>query len=146
MAEARFATAIGRTSAPRVYPVEAGHIARFAAAIGDTNPLYHDAAAARAAGHANIIAPPTFAIALRPADPREGLDIDFRKLLHGEQSFELHRQLHAGDSITVVGEIVAADVKATKSGIMDTLTTEARGTSVTGELVFVTRSTVLVRR
>jgi acyl dehydratase len=146
MADSRFATHVGRTSAPRTYPVEVGHISRFAESLGDANPIYHDVAAARAAGHANLIAPPTFAIALRPNDPRDGLDLDFRKLLHGEQSFELMRPLYAGDTITVVGEIVAADCKETKSGIMDTLTTETRGTSVTGELVFVTRSTVLVKR
>ena len=82
------------------YPIEAGHIRRFAEAIGDPNPIYVDEAAARAAGHPRIPAPPTFATALRPNDPREGLDIDWKKLLHGEQELTYHRPLYAGDRVT----------------------------------------------
>jgi len=65
--------AINREFAGRVFPasepyqVSAVKIAEFAAAIGDDNPLYRDEAAARAAGHPGIIAPPTFAIGISMA-------------------------------------------------------------------------------
>lgn len=144
--ESRFTSAVGRTSAPLVYDVERGHIRRFAEAVGDPDPIYRDDDAARAAGHPAIPAPPTFAATLRPNDPREGLDIDWKKLLHGEQEITLHRPLYAGDRLTVVGRIAEAAVKETRSGVMDTLVVEALGSDASGAPVFTSRSTVLVRR
>lgn len=145
-ADSRFAPYVGRESAPVVLDVERGHIRRFAEAVGDTNPIYVDEAAARAAGHPRIPAPPTFAIALRANDPRGGIDIDWRKLLHGEQEFVFTRPLYAGDRLTIVGRIAAADVKETKSGVMDVMVLETVATDGDGTRVFTARSTVLVRR
>ena len=42
------------------FPVEATHIMMFARAIGDDNPVYHDAAKAKGTEAGGIIAPPTF--------------------------------------------------------------------------------------
>jgi acyl dehydratase len=42
------------------FPAEATHIMMFARAIGDENPVYHDAERAKAARPSGIIAPPTF--------------------------------------------------------------------------------------
>ncbi len=145
-AESRFAPSVGRESKPVVLDVERGHIRRFAEAVGDPNPIYVDEAAARAAGPPRIPAPPTFAVALRANDPRAGLDIDFRKLLHGEQEFVFSRPLYAGDRLTIVGRIAAADVKQTRSGIMDVMVLETVARDGDGAHVFTARSTVLVRR
>jgi acyl dehydratase len=145
-AESRFAQYVGRESAPVVLDVERGHIRRFVEAVGDTNPIYVDEAAARAAGHPRIPAPPTFAIALRANDPRGGIEMDWRKLLHGEQELVFTRPLYAGDRLTIVGRIAAADVKETKSGIMDVMVLETVATDGDGTRVFTARSTVLVRR
>jgi acyl dehydratase len=145
-AESRFAPYVGRESAPLVVDVERGHIRRFAEAVGDTNPIYVDEAAARAAGHPRIPAPPTFAIALRANDPRGGIDLDWRKLLHGEQELLFARPLYAGDRLTIVGRIAGAAVKETKSGIMDVMVLETVATDEDGARVFTARSTVLVRR
>src|SRR5476651_177489 len=46
------------------FPVEASHIMMFARAVGDDNPVYHDAAAAKDTGAGGIIAPPSFAQAV----------------------------------------------------------------------------------
>jgi len=145
-AESRFAPYVGRQSEPIVVDVERGHIRRFAEAVGDTNPIYVDEAAARAAGHPRIPAPPTFAIALRANDPRGGIELDWRKLLHGEQELVFTRPLYAGDRLTLVGRIAAADVKQTKSGVMDVMVLETIADDSDGARVFVARSTVLVRR
>jgi acyl dehydratase len=51
---------IGKEVAIGTFTVTAEDIRAFAEAIGDLNPLYLDADAARAAGYANVIAPPTF--------------------------------------------------------------------------------------
>jgi acyl dehydratase len=145
-AASRFAPYVGRESIPIVVDVERGHIRRFVEAVGDANPIYVDEAAARAAGHPRIPAPPTFAVALRANDPRGGIDLDWRKLLHGEQEFVSSRPLYAGDRLTIVGRIAAAAVKQTKSGIMDVMVLETVATDGDGARVFMARSTVLVRR
>jgi acyl dehydratase len=145
-AASRFAPYVGRESAPLVVDVERGHIRRFAEAVGDSNPIYVDEAAARAAGHPRIPAPPTFAIALRANDPRGGIELDWRKLLHGEQELIFARPLYAGDRLTLVGRIADAAVKQTKSGVMDVMVLETVATDGDGARVFTARSTVLVRR
>jgi acyl dehydratase len=137
---------IGRSSAPLTLEIERGHIRRFADAIGDPDPIYRDEAAARAAGHPRIPAPPTFAAALRPNDARAGLDIDFRKLLHGEQEFELRRPLYAGDTVTVVQTIADIYEKTGRAGAMDFMVLETVGRDPDGEVVFIARSTVVVKR
>jgi hypothetical protein len=131
--ESRFAQYVGRESTPRVYDVERGHIRRFLEAIGDDSQNFEEA-------------PPTFATALRPNDPREGAEIDFRKLLHGEQEFRYERPLRAGDRVTVVGKIAEAYAKEGKAGVMDFLVTETRGSDAAGNLIFTARSTAVIKR
>jgi acyl dehydratase len=145
-AASRFAPYVGRASAPLTVDVERGHIRRFAEAVGDPNPIYVDEAAARAAGHPRIPAPPTFAIALRPNDPRAGIEIDWRKLLHGQQELVFTRPLYAGDRLTLVARIAEAGVKETKGGVMDLMVLETVATDGDGVHVFTARSMVLVRR
>lgn len=142
----RFAPYVGKTAAPLVVEVERGHIRRFAEAIGDPNPIYVDEAAARAAGHPRLPAPPTFAAALRAPDPRADLDIDWRKLLHGEQELLFERPVYAGDRLTLVARIAAASVKQAKAGPLDVMEIETVATDDAGVRVFTARSTVLVRR
>src|SRR5262249_34318349 len=62
---------LGRTfPATEPYEVSRVKIADFAEAIGDRNPLYTDASAARAAGYPDVIAPPTFPIVITMAASR----------------------------------------------------------------------------
>ena len=51
------------------FPIEASHIMMFARAIGDPNPIYHDAEHAATTEPGHIIAPPTFAQASAQFDP-----------------------------------------------------------------------------
>jgi len=137
---------IGRSSAPLTWEIEKGHIRRFAEAIGDANPIYYDEAAARAAGHPRIPAPPTFAAALRPNDARAGIDLDWRKLLHGEQEFELRRPLYAGDVVVLVQTITDVFEKTGKAGTMDFILLETVARDREGGIVFVARGTIVVKR
>ncbi|MFC1417212.1 FAS1-like dehydratase domain-containing protein [Streptacidiphilus cavernicola] len=98
---------IGRTYPPTAY-YEVGRekIREFAEAVGDDNPAYRDTDAAKALGHPDVIAPPTFAFVLsyRAAaqvlvDPELGLD--FSRVVHGDQRFVYSRPVHAGDRLTV---------------------------------------------
>ena len=94
---------IGRSStSSEPFEVTRGDIRRFATAIGDTNPACHDRAAAQALGHPDVVAPPTFLISAGTSigsgllsDPELGLD--YSLVVHGEQRFELHRPVCAGD-------------------------------------------------
>ena len=53
-------------SYPPTEPYEVGveKIREFAAAVGDPNPAYRDREAAKALGHPDVVAPPTFPFVL----------------------------------------------------------------------------------
>ena len=144
--ESRYAPFVGKRSAPLTIEVERGHIRRFADAIGDANPIYRDKAAAERAGYDRMPAPPTFAIALRPNDAREGVEIDWTKLLHGEQEFKFARPIYAGDRLTLVQEIVEATCKSGRSGEMDVMVLQTQAHDQGGALVFTARARVFIRR
>jgi acyl dehydratase len=102
--------AIGKTYPPIVYAVGREKIREFAAAVGETDPLYSDVEAARAAGHDDVVAPPMFAVvyagaSLTPAlfDPEVG--IDFAMMVHGRQEFRWGRVVLAGDEITTTTSV-----------------------------------------
>src|SRR6185437_6509858 len=88
-------------------PFEVGRelIRHFASAIGDANPISHDVEAAKAAGHPDLVAPPTFLTTLGfrrrsgPIDDPE-LGLDYSLVVHGEQKFILHRPVYAGDVLS----------------------------------------------
>ena len=102
------------------FPVEASHIMMFARAIGDTNPVYHDAAAAKDTEAGGIIAPPTFPASVAQFDPDYHLrprpdqkwfgsakgptGIEGKPAssgsLHAEHHFEYHRHIRPGDVLT----------------------------------------------
>ncbi|GAA4540064.1 MaoC family dehydratase N-terminal domain-containing protein [Amycolatopsis samaneae] len=92
------------------YEVSREKIREFADAIGDPNPLYRDREAARAAGHPDVLAPPTFvtiinlaAINTIVADPELGLD--YSRMVHGSQSFGHRRPVYAGDVLELTTHI-----------------------------------------
>ncbi len=101
---------IGRAFPPsEPYEVTRLKIKEFADAIGDPNPIYRDREAAKAAGHPDVVAPPTFPIVITLggaalADPELGLN--YAMVVHGEQRFEYVRPLRAGDVVTAESTIV----------------------------------------
>ena len=106
--------AIGKTYPAVTYAVGREKIREYASAVGETNALYFDVDAAREAGHADVVAPPMFAVvyagrAITPAlfDPEVG--IDFAHMLHAGQEFDWGPLVVAGDEITTtttVAEII----------------------------------------
>ena len=54
--------AIGKRYEPLTYAVGREKIVEYALATGETEPLHMDLAAARAAGFADVVAPPMFAV------------------------------------------------------------------------------------
>jgi acyl dehydratase len=137
----------GRTFGPTApYEVSRVKIAEFADAIGESSPLCRDKAAAQAAGYPDVIAPPTFVIVVSMKGAAEatldpGLGLNYAMVVHGEQSFDHKRPLHAGD--VVVTESTIESIRKLSSMAMMTTRTEVRTTD--GELVCTARSTLVER-
>ena len=138
---------VGRTYEPsEPYEVSRVKIAEFATAIGEPSPLCRDREAAQAAGYPDVIAPPTFAIVVSMAgsarvtfDP--GLGVNYAMIVHGEQSFEHARPLHAGDVV-----VTQSTIESIRSvGSMTLLTTATQIRTVDGEHVCTARSTLAER-
>lgn len=102
--------AIGKTYPPTIYAVGREKIREYASAVGESDALHHDVAAARGAGYADVVAPPMFAVvyaarSVAPAlfDPEVG--IDFARMLHAGQEFVWGRMVVAGDEITTTASV-----------------------------------------
>ncbi len=137
---------IGKTfPASEPYEVSRVKIKEFAYAIGDHNPAYLDQAAARALGHPDVIAPPTFAIVISFTmgaqvvfDP--GLGLNYALVVHGEQSFSYTRPIHAGD--VLVGTPRITDIRDAGRNELMTLQSEV---TCSGELVARVFNTIVSR-
>ena len=139
--------AIGRTY-PKTAPYEVGRekIREFAEAIGDTNPAYLDPAAAQKLGHPDVIAPPTFPIifTMRSTsaavfDPE--LEMDYSRVVHGEQRFVYTRPVRAGDRL--VCETTVEDVKNRAGSIFLSMRTDV--TTEDGEAVLAAYALIVSR-
>jgi len=153
-ADGRFSEYIGMPTSKGSLVVERAPITQFAKAIGDGNPIYRNADAARAAGFSDVPMPPTFGFSvqnwgkweeLQPEDgtpAREpmaevigGLMAEGGMVLHGEQAFTYHRPMVVGDRLTYAG--VVRDVYQKPTGdrtmtfmVIDTVYSDASGDPV----------------
>ena len=114
MVDRRF---VGSHVPPSSIVIEKGQVALFCKAIGEANPVYHDEAAAHAAGWPAIPAPPTFAFTLKaltgqPFNYLSEMGVDTARLLHGSQAFEHREDLYVGDVIDVATVIEAIEDKS----------------------------------
>ena len=103
-------TAAGKTYEPKTYAAGREKIREYANAVGETNPLHLDVDAARAAGYADLVAPPMFAVvysapAMAPAvqDPEVGLNLAM--MVHGGQEFVWGKPVVAGDEVTTTASV-----------------------------------------
>jgi acyl dehydratase len=139
---------IGHELPDSVMTIERSRLQFFAKAIGETNPVYTDLAAARAAGYTDLPAPPTF---LFGAELDSGasdqlvadLGIPFANLLHGEQRFTYHHPACAGDKVTVRSKVT--DVYEKKGGALEFVVKSSHITNEDG-LLLAEMHTVLVYR
>ena len=135
----------GRRFAPVApYLVGREKVREFARAVSATSPLNHDPEAARAAGYADVVAPPTFAMVIQDqtlqqllADPDAGIVLS--RVLHGEQRFRYTRPIVAGDELTA--RLHVRSVRAVGGNAM--VTSEAEVLDADGAHV-VTATSILV--
>lgn len=139
---------IGRAFPPHTVEVEKGRLRFFARAIGETQALYTDEAAARQAGYRSLPVPPTFlfSLDLEQAEPfgwflEVGLDL--ARVLHGEQTFVYHAPACAGDRLTFSSRI--ADIYDKKNGALEFVVKQTRVTNQDGEHVADLRSVIVQR-
>jgi acyl dehydratase len=138
---------VGRTYPPTAsYEVGREKIREFATAVRDLHPAYLDPEAAKALGHPDVIAPPTFPfiITYRAAaqvvqDPELGLD--FSRVVHGDQKFSYTRPVRAGDRLTVA---VTIDAIKSLAG-NDILTVRGEVQDDSGEQVVTALMTLVAR-
>lgn len=139
---------IGRSLGVTSAEVEKGRLRFFAKAIGETDPIYTDEAAAKAAGYASLPVPPTFISCLQGEgrDLVEMLNIygfDLGRILHAEQAFVYHSTAVAGDTLTFDTRVV--DVYEKKGGALQFVVNETRVTNQDGIHIADVRSTLVQR-
>jgi len=138
---------IGRSYPPTApYQVGREKIREFADAIGAPEAAYRDVEAARALGHPDVIAPPTFPVIISMAagdqitnDPALGLD--YSRVVHGDQRFRYTRPVRAGDQLVCV---IAVE-EITQRGGHDFITTRSEITTEDGEHVVSVWAKLVVR-
>lgn len=128
------------------YLVGREKIREFAHAVKSTNAVNFDVFAAQAAGYDDVVAPPTFAVVIQERSLASVLsdkeaDIDFSRVVHGDQRFVQERPIVAGDELTSVLEV--ASVKSL--GAHSMVTFETKIFDLDQELVCTAISTLVVR-
>lgn len=140
---------IGSAGEETAIDVEAGMVRLFCQAIGETNPIFLDLEAARAAGYRAIPTPPTYAACLQNlAPPKKDLVLDvlgadLGRILHGEQAFEQKRPIHVGDRIRLTQRI--ADIYDKKNGALEFIVLETTLVNQFDEACAAVRSVVVLR-
>lgn len=133
---------------PPVGPYLVGRekVREFARAVFATNPIYTSVEAAREAGHVDVVAPPTFPVVIQEHTLAQLLsepdaNIDFSRVVHGDQRFVYSRPVVAGDELTA--ELSVTSVKSL--GAHSMVTSESVMTDATGAHVVTAVSTLVVR-
>src|SRR5205807_3844690 len=101
---------IGKTYEPALYAVGREKIREYARAVGETNRVHLDLDTARAAGYADVVAPPMFAVvysapAVGPPIFDPELELNFALMVHGGQEFVWGPPVVAGDEITTIASV-----------------------------------------
>src|SRR5437764_14933074 len=103
-------SAIGKTYEPVLYAVGREKVREYARAVGETNAVHLDLEAARAAGYADLVAPPMFAVVYSAPsvgppifDPEIGLN--FAMLVHGGQQLGWGSVVLAGVETTTTTSV-----------------------------------------
>lgn len=152
---------VGRTYGPFQYTLGAEKMREFAFAIAGAvpsssfggaapeglNPLFWDEEAARKGPYGTLVAFPTFAVnfAMKPfteAVTDSRLGIDLVKLVHGEQAFEFHDVMRAGDVMTSRGTLTGIFEKAG----MDFVVMQTESTNQHGKKVVSATWTAVIKR
>jgi acyl dehydratase len=150
--------------APQVVsdPITAKEIKRYALAIGDWNPIYHDKAQAKKSRYGGIIAPPAFALwACHPVSQdgfvenltpggypeRQGAffipKLPQENPLHGGDEHDFYLPIRPGDVLSASTKVMDIYEKAGKARAMIFVVTETVVKNQVGKLVDVFKVTMI---
>jgi acyl dehydratase len=140
-------TGIGQATNPTTVRAEPWRVKLFCEAIGETDSIHWDVAAAQARGLPGCPLPPTFLKALESehcgsAEMLAALGVPIRKVLHAEQSFEHLKPVYAGDDVEI--SRVITDIYDKRNGAMTFIVIETTY-RVRGECASRSVQNVLVR-
>ena len=144
----------GARLGPVTVRVEQGRIRFFSQVLGETDPVHFDVQAAKAAGHPDLVAPPSFFMVVEAAANEElqgqGMPTaaslvrcDYRYLLHGDERYAYHQPLFAGDEVRFSTAVV--DFYDKKGGAMEFVTFESEIVHPDRGLLIAGRRTLLHR-
>lgn len=137
--------AVGVESEPSVFEIEKAPIRRWAEAIGDPNPLYHDEEYAKKCGYDSIIAPPGFiaqyAFPVKSGRSSIRFSGTFTRNLNGGNEYEFFGTIQAGDVITATSKLVDLYEREGRLGMMLFRIMETTFTNQEGEIVAKARGT-----
>ena len=161
MAPAQARALVGqRVAGPHRAVITAKESQRYAQAVGDLNPVYFDEAAARAAGHAGLVAPPTFVshvvVQGRPLDQvrqdglfRAGDGPDVKLAVHrvmfGGEEWDFLAPVLVGDVVTAETRLAGLDEKEGSKGAFVRIVRETTYTRAGGEVVARSRQIGIAR-
>jgi acyl dehydratase len=151
---------IGKNVGVRIFEVEKGAIRRFADAVGDGNPLFHDEEYARKSSYGRIIAPPGFfgwpvkhpmgapLVVEFPAEVMEPLmksGYTAATALDGGMEYDFLVPVYAGD--TLVSSTVVKDVRerSGRGSKLAFIILETSYLNQNGALVAKARATTILR-
>jgi acyl dehydratase len=128
--------AVGKTYEPTLYAVGREKIREYARAVGETNPVHLDVEAARAAGYADVVAPPMFAVVYSAPsvgppifDPE--IELNFAMMVHGGQELVWGPPVVAGDEIATTASVKAIyEEKGRGFYVFESISTNQRGEQV----------------
>ena len=137
---------VGREFPPTApYLVGREKVREFARAVFADAPQHTDVEAARAAGFADVVAPPTFPMVIQDltlqqllAEPDSGIVL--ARTIHAEQRFSYTRPIVAGDELTA--QLAVTGIRTLGGNAM--ITSDATITDAAGAHVVTATSVLLV--
>jgi acyl dehydratase len=143
---------IGQEIAEVTFPIDRSKLAELARAYGETDPVWHDQRAARAAGFDAVPTPPTVTVLADHwrsggvAGLVEAIGADLSRILHGEAEWEYLVPVRLGDTLTSRQMVAAVSRREGKrGGTMTMIKIDTEFTNQRGELA-VRRTDTLIER
>ncbi len=143
---------IGKESEPYTLEVEKTSVRMFARAVGHTDPIFYDEAAARAAGYRSLVAPPGYlgtpvynpaagARRGREAGPQPSRPLN--RILNGGTEIEYFDDICAGDILTATSHVASYEEREGSIGQMLITTTKTVYRNQDGRVVAVMTGTAI---
>ena len=104
--------------------------------IGETNPIFSDESAAKAAGYRGVVAPPTLCTMYVRRVSLPDLNLKFGNMsMHAGQRIQSHIPVIVGDKLTASSHLKEVYAKTGRSGTMVFIVWETTFRNQNGELV-----------